>query len=204
MSINSLQSEQLRQPGREQSDRLWGQARSWLRIAASSSVTFPDLTPSCCFWTPCKTSLSNMTSICQKQFFLSHLLTPGISHISSVRNTEAALGTIQPQVLIPGESLQSSSHHISAFSPKVPKAGNKCTLYWHQSPSKCPLPVTEKEGSSQDVQLNQRKKGVEVMALWRFYRGQIIPMCISQHIGKNSFTTGSHKKCPKISFLSYP
>lgn len=94
MSINSLQSEQLCQQGREQSGRLWGEARSWLRIAASSGVTFPDLTPSCCFWTPCKTSLSSMTSICHKQFFLSHLLTPGISHISSVRNTEAALGTI--------------------------------------------------------------------------------------------------------------
>lgn len=106
-----------------------------------------------------------MTSICHKQFFLSHLLTPGKSHISSVRNTEAALGAIQPEGLIPGESVQSNSHHITAFSPKVPKAGSKCTLYWHQSPSKCHLPPTEEEGSSQDAQLNQRMKEVDVIAL---------------------------------------
>lgn len=141
MSINSLQSQWLRRLSREQSDRLWGEARSWLRTAASSGVTFPDLTPSCCLWTPCKTSLSNMTSICHKQFFLSHLLTPGINHISSVRNTEAALGTIQPEVLILGKSVQNNSHHIRAFSPKDSKAGNKCTLYWHQSPSKHSLPL---------------------------------------------------------------
>lgn len=151
-----------------------------------------------------------MTSICHKQFFLSHLLTPGINHISSVRNTEAALGTIQPQVLIPGKSVQNDSHHIRALAPKGPEAGNKCTLYRHQPPFKTFSATHGMEGSSRYPLLYQRKKWMAWPSenTGRFQRGPIIPVMVSQAIGKNSFTIGSitwsHENCSRTLFLSRP
>lgn len=147
-----------------------------------------------------------MTSVCHKQFFLFHLSTPGISQISSARNAEAALGTIQPEVVIPDKPVQNNSHHIRAFLPKDTKAGNKCTPYWHQPPSKY---SHHRAGRQLPLFPASSKKEVDVIALQIYgeiLERSIIPVIIN--IGKNSFTMGSiawsHENCSGISFLSHP
>lgn len=69
-------------------------------------------------------------------------------------------------MLIPAKSVRNNSHHIRAFSPGDPRAGYKCTLRWHQLPSKPSLPPTGwKAAAAIPSLIKERKKEVGIMAL---------------------------------------